>query len=203
MLHQQLGRPRQGFKTAGADRQFAVGQPSRIRINHDRHRPRAALGGGFGTTAMPTSAATIWQIASKSRKRAREFQSARRAARRAWRYGSEARSNSSVRRSHDPHLLKIDLTAAGKIVAPRGDQHQPVLAEQKSFDVVRKRVLGGKAEIRGTGGNRRGDIGAFAFLDIDVDIGMFPQECRQRLGRCSDSPRLLASRCTLARAPLA
>jgi len=70
--------------------------------------------------------------------------------------------------------LKIDLTAAGKIVAPRGDQHQPVLAEQKSFDVVRKRVLGGKAEIRGTGGNRRGDIGAFAFLDIDVDIGMFP-----------------------------
>ena len=80
-----------------------------------------------------------------------------------------------------PHLLKIDLTAAGKIAAPRGDQHQPVLAERKSLDVIRKCVLGCKAEIRGTGGNRRGDIGAFTFLDIDVDIPIFPQECRQRL----------------------
>lgn len=42
-------------------------------------------------------------------------------------------------------------------------------------------MLGGKAEIGGAGHDRRGDIGAFALLDIDVDVGMFAQECRQRL----------------------
>ncbi len=42
-------------------------------------------------------------------------------------------------------------------------------------------MLGGKAEIGGAGRDRRRDIGAFAFLDIDIDVGMFAQEGRQRL----------------------
>jgi len=35
-------------------------------------------------------------------------------------------------------------------------------------------MLGRKAEIRGAARNRRGDIGAFALLDVNADIGMFP-----------------------------
>jgi hypothetical protein len=58
---------------------------------------------------------------------------------------------------------------------------QPVFAEQKPFDMFRQRVLGGKADIGGAGHDRRSNIGAFALLDIDVDIGMFAQESRQRL----------------------
>ncbi len=43
----------------------------------------------------------------------------------------------------------------------RRHQHQAVLAEQKPFDIVGQGVLGGKAEIRRTARDRRGDIGAF------------------------------------------
>src|ERR1700716_51294 len=78
-------------------------------------------------------------------------------------------------------LRKIDLATADKIAAARRYQRQPVLAEQKALDVIRQRMLGRKAEIRSAARNRRGDIGAFAFLDIDVDIGMFAQKCRKRL----------------------
>ena len=35
-------------------------------------------------------------------------------------------------------------------------------------------MLGRKAEIRSAGRNRSSNIGAFAFLDIDVKIGMLP-----------------------------
>ena len=77
-------------------------------------------------------------------------------------------------------LLKIDLAAAGKLSAPRRHQYQPILAEPESFHIIRQGMLGRKAEIRGTDGDRRGNIGAFALLDIDVDIGMFAQKRRQR-----------------------
>src|SRR3982074_2000083 len=73
------------------------------------------------------------------------------------------------------HLLKTDLAAARKLPARWRPQHQPVLAEQKSFHIVRQGMLGSKAEIGGTGCDRRRDIGAFAFLDIDIDIGMAAQ----------------------------
>ena len=41
-------------------------------------------------------------------------------------------------------------------------------------------MLGRETEIGGAGCDRRGNIGAFAFLDVDIDIGMFAQERRQR-----------------------
>lgn len=41
-------------------------------------------------------------------------------------------------------------------------------------------MLRGKAEIGRTGCDRRRNIGAFALLDINADIGMLAQECRQR-----------------------
>ena len=81
----------------------------------------------------------------------------------------------------DTRLLKIDLAAAGEIAAPRRHQHQAVLAEQEPLDGVRQRMLGGKAEVGGAGRDRRGDIGAFAFLDVNIDVGMFVQENSQRL----------------------
>src|SRR5229473_8523258 len=79
------------------------------------------------------------------------------------------------------YFLKIDLAAAGKLAAPCGHEHQAVLAEQESLDIVRQSMLGGKPEIRSTGRNRRGNIRAFPLLDIDVDVGMLPQKRRKRL----------------------
>ena len=52
-----------------------LAQASRIRDHRDRHRlARSVCAAASGTTAMPTPAATIWQIASKSRNRARKLQ---------------------------------------------------------------------------------------------------------------------------------
>ena len=64
-------------------------------------------------------------------------------------------------------------------------------------------MFGRKAEIRGAAGNRRGDIGAFALLDVDADVGMLRKNAASAFGKCSDSPEVVASNCTLARTPLA
>jgi hypothetical protein len=77
-------------------------------------------------------------------------------------------------------LLKVDLAAARELSAPRRHQHQPVLAEWKSLDIVGQGMLGRKAEIRSAARNRGGDIGAFMLLDIGVDIGTFAQKRRKR-----------------------
>jgi len=42
-------------------------------------------------------------------------------------------------------------------------------------------MLGGKTEIRRPARDRRRDIGTFARLNIEADVRMFAQECRQRL----------------------
>ena len=48
-------------------------------------------------------------------------------------------------------------------------------------------MFGRKAEIGGAAGNRRGNIGAFALLDVDADVGILPQKrgkrFRQMLGQ--------------------
>ena len=77
--------------------------------------------------------------------------------------------------------LEVDLAPAGKLAVPRRDQHQPVLAEREPLHVIRQGVLGGEAEIGGARCDRSRDIGALALLDIDADVGMFAQECRQGL----------------------
>ena len=64
-------------------------------------------------------------------------------------------------------------------------------------------MLGRKAEVGDAAGNRRDDVAALALLDIDVDIRVFAQEAASAFGKCSDSTEVLASRCTLALAPLA
>src|ERR1700722_20840328 len=86
------------------------------------------------------------------------------------------------------HLGKIDLAAVGEIAAPRRYQHQPVLAERKSLEVFRQSMLGGKAEIGRAARNRGDDIGAFAFLDIEADVGMFAQEGGERLRQMLRKP---------------
>ena len=42
-------------------------------------------------------------------------------------------------------------------------------------------MLGRETELGGAGGDCGGDIGAFAFLDIDIDVGIFAQERGQCL----------------------
>ena len=44
-------------------------------------------------------------------------------------------------------------------------------------------MFGGKAEIGRAAGNGADDVGAFALLDIEADVGIFAQECRQRFGQ--------------------
>ena len=87
----------------------------------------------------------------------------------------------SPTKSQARHLLEIDLAAAGERAAPRRHQRQTILAEGEPLDMVGQRVLGGKAEIGGTGGDRGRDVGALALLDVDGDVGMLAQEARQRL----------------------
>src|SRR6516162_791272 len=70
-------------------------------------------------------------------------------------------------------LVKIDQAAAGKRSASRRDQRQAIFAENKTLDRLGQRLLGGKAEIGGAGGDRGRDLRALALLDIDVDVGMF------------------------------
>ena len=79
------------------------------------------------------------------------------------------------------HLLEIDLPAGRERAAPRRHQHQPVLAEHEALDIVGQRVLGGKTEFGGAGRNRRGNVDAFAFLDVDIDVGILAQERGERL----------------------
>ena len=64
-------------------------------------------------------------------------------------------------------------------------------------------MLGRKTEIRGAGRDRRCDIGAFALLDIDIDIRMLAQEAASAFGRCSDRPEVLASNMHAGATPLA
>jgi uncharacterized membrane protein YfcA len=79
------------------------------------------------------------------------------------------------------YFQKIDTAAIDEFAAPRRHQHQPVFAELKPLEIFRQRMLGGKAKICRAAGNRRGDVGTFAFLDIEVGVGMLAQESRQRL----------------------
>ena len=189
MLHQRCFAGRgSALKLRAQITSLRLAQASRIviiAIGIDRAQRLAAAS---GTTAMPTPAATIWQIASKSRNRAR---TCKRMPSRAACLAIWSCSAVALRQPDEVavrHLLKIDLAAAGELAAPRRHQHQPVLAEQESLEIVRQRMLGGKAEIGRAAGDRRDDIGAFAFLDIEADVGMFAQERGERLRQMLRQP---------------
>src|SRR5215472_11043348 len=77
-------------------------------------------------------------------------------------------------------LLEIDLAAAGKRSLSPGDQRQSVLVEDETLDIFWQRIFSGEAEIGGTSRDGGGDIGAFALLDIDIDVAMFAQEGGER-----------------------
>ena len=181
MLHQLLRRPRQRLETAGADREPAVGPGVADPDHRDRHRSRATPRGGF--RHHRDADAGRHHLADRVEIPQPRPESQAQAEPRGV-FGDVDLQRGRVGQPDEiatRHLREIDLAAAGKLAAPRRHQHQPVLAERKPLDIVRQGMLGGKAEIGGAGGDRRGDIGAFALLDIDVDVGMFAQECRQRL----------------------
>ena len=65
------------------------------------------------------------------------------------------------------HLAEIDLAAAGERPRRGATSVSRSSLNDEPLDIVGQRVLGGKAEIGGAGRDRRGDIGAFALLDVD------------------------------------
>ena len=86
------------------------------------------------------------------------------------------------------HFCEIDLPPVRQFVVPRRDQHQTVLAERHPLDIVGKRVFGGEPEIGRSGDDGAGDLGAFALLDIDRNVGMLSQKGRQRLRQIFRKP---------------
>ena len=87
------------------------------------------------------------------------------------------------------HFTEIDLPPVRQFVLARGDQHQAVFAERDPLDIVRKRVFGGEPEIGGAGRDGAGDVGAFAFLDVDRNVRMRGQKGSQRLRQIFRKPR--------------
>jgi len=79
------------------------------------------------------------------------------------------------------NFQEIDRTARGPLAASRHHQHQPVFAESKPLEIFRQSMLGRKAEVGHPACDRGGNVGAFALLDIEADIGMFAQESRKCL----------------------
>jgi Tripartite tricarboxylate transporter family receptor len=174
ILHQLPRRPRQRLEITGTDRKLPVRPGIADFDHHDRHGPRATPGSGFrhdGNSYICrhhlADRVEIPQTRPKPQAQAEPCGV----------FCNMDGKRGRVRQSDEvtaTHLLKIDLAAAGKFSAPRGHQHQAILAEQKSLDVIRQGMRRGKAEIRSAGRDRRGDVGALAFLDIDVDVRMRP-----------------------------
>ena len=142
-----------------------------------------------GITPIPMPAATIWPIASKLFSRARKR---RRAPRRAacpliWACSAIEADQSDEIALH--HFAEIDLPPVRQFVLPRGDQHQTVFAERHPLDIVCKRVFGGEPEIGGADDDGAGDVGAFAFLDVDRNVRMRGQKGSQCLRQIFRKPR--------------
>jgi len=79
------------------------------------------------------------------------------------------------------HLHEVHLAAVDEIAASRRHQHQAILTKSKPLKIFRQGMLGGKAEIGCAAHDRGDDIGTFALLDVETDIGMFAQERCKRL----------------------
>ena len=79
------------------------------------------------------------------------------------------------------HFAESDLPPVCQFVPAGCDQHQAIFAERDPLDIVGQRVFGGEPKIARAGQDGAGDIGAFAFLDVDRDVGVLAQEGGQRL----------------------
>ena len=181
MLHQQLCRARQRPESARADHKLAVGPAVADPDYRDRHRARAAPGGrlrhhGESDVGRHHLADRV-KIAQPRPEMQPHAELCRMPCDVKLQGGCVGQADEIAGR----HLVKIDQPAAGERPSTRDHQRQPILAESEPFDIVGQRMFGGKAEIgraRRDGGR---DIGAFALLDIDVDVGMLAQERRKRL----------------------
>jgi uncharacterized membrane protein YfcA len=79
------------------------------------------------------------------------------------------------------HLGKSDLTAARQFVVARHHEHQPIVTKRKAHDPLRQGKIDGEPDVGGAGRDRQGNVAAFAFLDIDIDMRIVAQKNRQRL----------------------
>ena len=142
-----------------------------------------------GITPIPMPAATIWPIASKlfSRARKRRRAPSRAACPLIW--ACSAIELIRPTKSRSTTSLKSTCRRFASSSLARGDQHQTVFAERDPLDIVRKRVFGGEPEIGGADHDGAGDVGAFAFLDVDRNVGMRGQKGSQRLRQIFRKPR--------------
>ena len=147
MLDEKLGRLRQVFEAAGANRELPVGPGIADRDQCKGHGLRAAPGCRFRHHRDPDT---------------RGDQPADRIETPQPRPNPKAHAEPGCvlgdmggerRRARQPdkvtisHLDEIDLAAAQKFSAPGRDQHQAIFAKGKSFEMLRQGVFGDKAEI--------------------------------------------------------
>ena len=182
ILHQLLGRPRQVLKLRAQITSLRFAQGSRIR---ERSRSASTARSASRPPPAPRQCRRRRPPSGRSHRNpatAPGTASACRAARRVSRYApASAVAFVSPTKSRSGDLLEIDLAAAGEIAAPRRHQHQPIFAERKSLEVSGSACSAAKPRSAAPLAIARGDIGALAFLDVDIDVGMFAQERGQRL----------------------
>jgi hypothetical protein len=189
MIDQQFRRPRQPREAPGADHELAVGPAVSDPHHRDWQRARTTLRGGFrnygDSDVGRHHLADRIEVAQPGAKVQPHAEPRRVPCDVKLQRGCVGETDEIAGGS----FLELDLAAAGKQSAPRGDQHQAILAECEALDVFGQRMLGCKAEIRSTSGNCGRDIRAFTLFDIDVDVGMLVQENRQRLRQVLRKPR--------------
>ena len=176
MLQQLLRRSWQRFEAASADRELPVCPGVSDRNKRDRYRMRATLGDSFRHHRNPD--ARCHHLAdrikiSQTRPDPKSYAQPRGMS---GNVGLKRRRISQRNEIIIGHLHEIHLAAVDEIAASRRHQDQAILTESKPLKMIRQGVLGRKAEIGCAACDRGGDIGTFALLDIETDIGMFAQE---------------------------
>jgi CRP-like cAMP-binding protein len=181
MLDQLPRRPRQRLEITDADRQLAGGpriaQPQYL----DSHRTGAASCSSLrhNGEANPrrdhlTDRIEILQPRPKPEPRSQAHS-----------LGHEVRLQRGSTGQSDKilvqHLTKRDLTPARQWVLVRDHQHQPIVAKRKSLDALRQGEIDGEANVGGARRDRLRDVGALAFLDVNIDIRVGAQKSRERL----------------------
>ena len=189
MLRQLLRRPGQRSKAPRADHEPPVGPGIPDPDDIDLHRSRASFCRDFRHHANPDAggdhlADRIETVQPRAKAQTRA--EPRRVSADMGVQRDRADQSDEIALHH---FAEIDLPPVRQFVLARGDQHQTVFAERDPLDIVCKRVFGGEPEIGGAGHDGAGDVGAFAFLDVDRNVRMRGQKGSQRLRQIFRKPR--------------
>jgi hypothetical protein len=189
MLRELLRGPWQRFETARADHEFAVGPGIPDPDDIDLHRPCASFGRHFGHHADPDAGGDHLADRVKAVQPRAEAQARAEPRRVSADVGVQRDRVDQPDEIALHHFAEIDLTAVRQFVIARGDQHQAILAERHSLDRVGQRMFSPEPEIGRASDDRAGNLGAFALLDIDRNVGMIRQKGGERLRQIFRKPR--------------